>query len=87
MARTFSVRVMNSQGKPRSGIRVVAVFEPLRGVATAYTDSDGWATLRFAMERAAPRSTWKGRARASTKSVMARRFRLSWITTGSDVFH
>ncbi len=44
---SFSVRVMNSEDKPRSGVRLGADFGVLRGVATGYTDSDGWATLRM----------------------------------------
>ncbi len=50
---SFAVRVMNSAGKPRTGVRVGADFGVLSGVATAYTDSDGWARLRFAADATA----------------------------------
>lgn len=46
MAKSFSVRVMGSNGKARQSVSVGAHFG-LWGVASAYTDSDGWATLNF----------------------------------------
>ena len=44
---SFSVRVVNSDDKPRKGVRVGANFGVLRGSASGYTDSDGWAILRM----------------------------------------
>jgi len=41
----FSVRVLNSENKPRRGVRVGANFGVLRGSSSGYTDSDGWAIL------------------------------------------
>ena len=41
----FSVRVTRSDGTPRKGVTVAAVFGVIDGVSSEYTDSDGWATL------------------------------------------
>lgn len=48
MAMTFSVRVVNSEGRPRRGIRVYADFGLMHGGLTEYTDDNGWATFHTA---------------------------------------
>lgn len=47
MATSFSVRVVRSDGEPRHGVRVAADFGLLDGIATEYSDSDGWATFEL----------------------------------------
>jgi hypothetical protein len=44
---SFSVRVVDSDGKPRKGVKVGYDFGLVDGADSAYTDSDGWATLHF----------------------------------------
>ena len=43
MSMSFSVRVVDSGGRPRSGIRVYADYGLMNGGATEYTDDSGWA--------------------------------------------
>jgi hypothetical protein len=42
---TFSVRVVDSDGDPRSGVRVYVNYGLMNGGATEYTDDDGWAVF------------------------------------------
>jgi len=42
---TFSIRVVDSDGRPRDGVRVTADFGLLNGQLTEVTDDDGWVTL------------------------------------------
>ena len=43
MSMNFSVRVVDSDGEPRSGVEVYADFGILSGGLSEYTDNDGWA--------------------------------------------
>ena len=47
----FSIKVVNTEGNPQSGIEVSVFdqsFMPV-GTQTEYTDSDGWAQFEFQM--------------------------------------
>lgn len=43
MGTSFSVRVVDSEGEPRSGISVYANFGLMHGGLTERTDDNGWA--------------------------------------------
>lgn len=45
MSMSFSVRVVNEDGRPRRGIRVYVDFGFANGGRTEYTDDSGWATF------------------------------------------
>ena len=48
MGMSFSVRVVDSDGDPRRGIRVYADFGLLHGGLTEHTGDDGWAAFETA---------------------------------------
>jgi hypothetical protein len=43
MGMTFSVRVVDNDGDPKEGVRVMANFGILHGHLIELTDQDGWA--------------------------------------------
>jgi hypothetical protein len=45
MSTSFSVRVVNVDGEPVSGIKVYANFGIMHGGITERTDDDGWASF------------------------------------------
>jgi len=45
MSMSFSVRVVDQDGDPMSGIKVTADFGLLHGQSSDYTDDGGWAMI------------------------------------------
>lgn len=39
---TFSIRVVDEDGRPRSGVTIMVAYGSFGGVGTEYTDDDGW---------------------------------------------
>lgn len=48
MSMSFSVKVVDSHGSPKSGVRVYADFGLWNGGLTEYTGDDGWAEFNTA---------------------------------------
>ena len=41
---TFSIRVVDEDGRPRRSVKIMVGYGAMGGVGTEYTDDDGWTT-------------------------------------------